>query len=146
LRDVPDAAVDQRVRRQASGVLAIEQDAAALTAHEAADGPHQRRLAGAVESDQPDDAAAQHVEAHVLDDVDPRVIAAGHALYAQQRPLGVHAPCPPRYASTTARSAITSSVAPSAMTAPAFMQTVRGQRRMIAGMSWLTTMKAWPAA
>ena len=32
------------------------------------------------------------------------------------------------------------------MTAPAFMQTVRGQSRMIAGMSWLTTMKAWPAA
>ena len=35
---------------------------------------------------------------------------------------------------------------PSAITAPAFMHTVRGHSSTITGMSWLTSRKVWPAA
>src|SRR5262249_3776640 len=62
-----DAAPHDRVRRLAQEALAREDDRARVGLVEAGDQVEERRLAGAVRPDQPDDLAGLDVERHVVD-------------------------------------------------------------------------------
>src|SRR6266581_3450121 len=125
LRDVPDAAIDEPVRGDSGHVGAVVTDGSRLRAQKTAEGLHQRGLACAVQADEPGDSPRLHAERDVAQDLDVGGVAGGDAGHFEQR---AHvAPAPPRYASITERSFSTVRVGPSAMTAPAFMQIVRGQ-------------------
>src|SRR2546421_2225553 len=146
LRDVPDAAIDEPVRGDAGHVGAVVTDGSRLRAQKTAEGLHQRGLACAVQADEPGDSARLHAERDVAQDIDVGGVAGGDGGHFEQRAHAAASSSPPRYASITERSFSTVRVGPSAMTAPAFMQIVRGQSSTITGMSWLTTRNVCPPA
>src|SRR2546423_701878 len=146
LRDVPDAAIDEPVRGDAGHVGAVVTDGSRLRAQKTAEGLHQRGLACAVQADEPGDSARLHAERDVAQDIDVGGVAGGDGGHFEQRAHAAASSSPPRYASITERSVSTVRVGPSAMTAPAFMQIVRGQSSTITGMSWLTTRNVCPPA
>src|SRR6266853_1636446 len=146
LRDVPDAAIDEPVRGDAGHVRAVVTDGSRLRAQKTADRLHQRGLAGTVQADEAGDASGLRGERNVAQDVDVGGVAGGDTGHFEQRAHAAASTSPPRYASITERSFSTARGAPSAMTAPAFMQIVRGQSSTIAGMSWLTTRNVCPSA
>src|SRR5690606_38571239 len=132
--DAADAPRDRLVRapRQRS---AVDQKRALGGAVEAARDPRERRLARAVRPDDADRLAAAHVQVHALERVDRPVPVDDAARFEQRTflrlrhqsssPVGTGASrsgarwcLPPRYASRTAGSRVTSSGVPRAITFP----------------------------
>src|SRR5438045_3004845 len=85
LRRLGDAAPHDLVGRQASDVLALEQDGALARLRAAADGHQQRRLAGAVGADQRDDLAGRNLDIDAMQRLDMAVEGLD-ARYLQHRP------------------------------------------------------------
>src|SRR5205814_296734 len=80
-----DAAIDEPVRLDPGDVFAIEMDAAALGRQKAADGLDERRLARAVESDQPRDPAGVDAQVDLAQHVNILRVAGGHVAQLEQR-------------------------------------------------------------
>src|SRR4029077_2741615 len=107
------------VRRQLRHIDPVEDDAARVRPVRAGERPQQRRLAGAVGSNQRDSVARRHLERDLTHRLEKAVPA------VQPNDLEkAHAPLP-RYASITAACSTTDAGAPSAMILPASMQTRR---------------------
>src|SRR5204862_6497987 len=95
-----DAAIDEPVRLDPRDVFATEMDAAALGRQEAADGLDERRLAGAVEADQPCDSTGVDAKVDLAQDVDVLRVAGGHVAQLEQGSGFAHRDSPLRPASS----------------------------------------------
>jgi hypothetical protein len=81
------------MRRQPGNTNAVIVDRAGFRSEETADSLHDRRLAGAVEPDQPRDRARFDRNIHIAQNVDVADISGRDLLHAQDR---AHATAPPR--------------------------------------------------
>src|SRR5262249_33808794 len=89
LEGAGDAALHDRVRRLAEEALALEADRPRVGLVEARDQVEERRLAGAVRPDQPDDLPGLDIERHVIDG-DDAAETSPYVLEREQRQVSEH--------------------------------------------------------
>ena len=87
--DLGDAEAGDLVGRQVGDVASVEDDGAVIGLDHPADGPEQRRLAGAVGADEGDDLSLADLDGHVGQHGDPVVADAELAHGQERQPAGL---------------------------------------------------------